>query len=309
MSDPANSWFRAGDSGSGEAASRSRHHRRLTFLAVGLAACVVLTSGCGGDARAPAASAPLTQAAAASIPRIPFTVAADYPHDANAWTQGLAYAGVDRLYEGTGDYENSSLREVKLTTGEVLRSVPLPSPQMYGEGITVWGDTILQLTWRDGVGLVRRAADFASLGQFTYPATDASAPQEGWGITTDGERLFVSDGSSSVYIADPAQTLSTGQLAVTDVINVTWAGQQVDRLNELEYVDGMIYANVWQSDTIVRFDAATGVVDGRLDIAGLLDAEQRETADTTNGIAYDPHAGQLFVTGKKWPRLFALRLG
>lgn len=244
-----------------------------------------------------------------AIPAIGFTVFADYPHDPNAWTQGLAYAGPDRLYEGTGDYANSSLREVARSTGQVLRSVPLPSPQMYGEGITVWGDTILQLTWRSGLGLVNRAGDLALLGEFRYPAEGEAQPREGWGLTSDGENLYVSDGTEFVYVADGDKTLASGELAVTQVLTVQWEGEAIARLNELEYVDGAIYANVWQTDTIVRFDAQTGAVDGRLDISGLLAAEERQQADTSNGIAHDPVTGELLVTGKNWPRLFALRLG
>lgn len=282
-------------------------------------ACFGLLTGCGGSAAvtesAPTASASregheLAEAGdLSSIPVIPFTLVADYPHDANAWTQGLAYAGPDRIYEGTGDYENSSLREVVLSTGDVVRMVPLPSPQMYGEGITVWGETILQLTWRSGIGLVTRASDFEGLGEFRYPAGGDGLPQEGWGLTTDGANLYVSDGTEFIYVADAEQTLARGELAVTGVVTVTWDGQAVSRLNELEYVDGQIYANVWQTDTIVRFDAGNGTVDGRLDISGLLTASERRLADTSNGIAQNPVTGEMLVTGKKWPRIFALRLG
>lgn len=274
------------------------------------------SSGVSGEATGSNAGAPVGEVPgdgqaveSSAIPEIPFDVVGSYPHDPNAWTQGLAYAGPDRLFEGTGDYENSSLREVALSTGEVLRAIPLPSPQMYGEGITVVDDAILQLTWRDGVGLVWRASDFTSLGQFLYPAAGTSVPQEGWGITADGSNLYVSDGTEFVYVADVRSTLDTGELAVTKVLTVRWAGTPIDRLNELEYVDGRIYANVWQTDTIVRFDAGTGTVDGQLDIAGLLAAGDRAQADTPNGIAYDPTTGDLLVTGKRWPLVFALRLG
>ena len=308
----------------------ARHSTRTAMSTatsvIAVAACLVALTGCGGTTAsptpsgatslattaptttAPATSAPATTAAATAVPEIAFTVVASYPHDSSAWTQGLAYAGPDRIYEGTGDYENSSLREVDLATGEVLRSVPLPSPDMYGEGITVLGELIVQLTWRDGVGLVYRADDFATLGEFRYPAAGANEPREGWGITTDGTNLFVSDGTASVYVADAERTLDSGELTVTRVIDVQHQGRSADRLNELEYVDGQIYANVWQTDQIVRFDASSGEVNGQMDVAGLLTVEEQSQADTPNGISYDPVTGHLLVTGKNWPRLFALRL-
>lgn len=289
-----------------------------TALLAGLAGCGAgaspidspgSTARAVGEAAAQEGSTPTASPGRIAAPSLPFTVVASYPHDPSAWTQGLAYAGPDLLYEGTGDYINSSLREVQMSSGEVLRSVALPSPQFYGEGIAVLGETILQLTWKDGVGLVRRRSDLGVAGQFCYPATGEAGPQEGWGITTDGTNLYVSDGSASVYVADAQRTLDDGELAVTDVITVQFDGRPVERLNELEYVEGEIFANVWQADRIVRFHAATGEVNGVMDISGLLTPEEKSRADTPNGIAADPATGELLVTGKRWPRLFALRLG
>lgn len=298
----------------------------LAFSALGLAGCgMPVDTGEAGSATASAsaaasasagASTPATRSPAAPTspsqaapPQISYTVVASYPHDPSAWTQGLAYAGPGRLYEGTGDYAKSSLREVELPNGEILRQFSLPDPQMYGEGITVLNDTIVQLTWRDGLGLVYNRDDFALVGQFRYPGAGGSQPREGWGITTDGTNLFVSDGSSSVYLADAQRTMETGELAVTQVLQVQWQGRPVIRLNELEYVDGQIYANVWQTDQIVRFDAATGEVTAQLDLSGLLTPEEKVQAESPNGIAHEPVTDELLVTGKYWPKLFALRLG
>lgn len=290
-----------------------------------LVAALVIASGCADPGSQQPPSASTTSLASAdvrtaapldgqglddpeSVVAIGYTVDASYPHDNRAWTQGLAYAGPDRLYEGTGDYANSSLREVALSTGDVLRKVALPSARYYGEGITTFGDSIIQLTWKAGVAFVYRATDFALTGQIRYPAPGALQPQQGWGITTAGNTLFVSDGTASIYVADGQRSLDEGVLAVERVIEVTRAGQRLDQLNELEFIDGQIYANVWQTDEIVRIDPASGRVTGVLDLSGLLEPTERLEANVLNGIAYDPVTEQLLVTGKYWPRIFALSL-
>ncbi len=247
-------------------------------------------------------------APAQSLPLLPYRVVADYPHDSRAWTQGLIVAGPGRLYEGTGDYANSSLREVDLATGQVLRSVDLGDPTLYGEGITQIGDRIFQITWQNGLGLIYDAATFERIGTFTYPTPPATMPREGWGLTYDGTHLIMSDGTATLYFIDPEATVASGQLAVVRTVTVTIDGQPRDRLNELEYINGVIFANVWYSDQIVLIDPANGHVIGALDMSSLLSPAERATADVLNGIAYDPASGQIFVTGKYWPRLFAITL-
>ncbi|MCS6888798.1 MAG: glutaminyl-peptide cyclotransferase [Chloroflexus sp.] len=255
---------------------------------------------------------PLVGASAAtpaqSLPLLPYRVIASYPHDARAWTQGLIVAGPGRLYEGTGDYANSSLREVDLATGQVLRSAGLGDPTLYGEGIAQIGDRIVQLTWQNGVGLIYNATTFERIGTFTYPTPPATMPREGWGLTYDGTHLIMSDGTATLYFIDPAATIASGQLAVTRTVTVKIGDQPRDRLNELEYINGVIFANVWYSDQIVLIDPASGQVIGALDMSGLLTPAERAAADVLNGIAYDPASGQIFVTGKYWPRLFAIAL-
>lgn len=241
-------------------------------------------------------------------PLLPYQVVASYPHDPHAWTQGLIVAGPGRLFEGTGDYANSSLREVDLETGQVLRSVGLGDPAFYGEGITQIGDRIFQLTWQNQRGLIYDVATFNQIGSFIYPVPPATMPREGWGLTYDGSSLIMSDGTATLYFIDPEATVATGQLVIERTITVRIGDQLRDRLNELEYINGAIFANVWYSDQIVRIDPNTGQVTGILDLSGLLSPTERAAADVLNGIAYDPERGLIYVTGKYWPRLFAIAL-
>lgn len=241
-------------------------------------------------------------------PLLPYRVVASYPHDSRAWTQGLIVARPGRLFEGTGDYANSSLREVETETGRILRQVDLGDPTLYGEGIAQIGDRIFQLTWQNRIGLIYDAATFNRIGSFTYPTPPATMPREGWGLTYDGTHLIMSDGTATLYVIDPEQTVTTGQLAVKYTITVKIGNQPRDRLNELEYINGAIFANVWYSDQIVRIDPTSGQVTGILDLSGLLSPAERAAADVLNGIAYDPASGLIFVTGKYWPRLFAIAL-
>ncbi len=224
-----------------------------------------------------------------------YRIEAIYPHDPNAFTQGLVYLdGV--LYEGTGLYGRSSLRRVELETGQVLQQHDLDAAY-FGEGIAVIDDKIYQLTWQNGVGFIYDRATFAELDRFEYAT-------EGWGLTYDGEHLIMSDGTPTIYFLNP----TTMQAVRT--ITVTAEGQVVPRLNELEYIDGRIFANVWQTDIFVRIDPATGIVDGVADLSGLLaQAPPFEGAvDVLNGIAYDAAQDRLFVTGKLWPYLFEIEL-
>ncbi len=247
-------------------------------------------------------------APAQSLPLLPYRVIADYPHDPRAWTQGLIVAGPGRLYEGTGDYAHSSLREVEIATGQVIRSVTLGDPTLYGEGIAHIDNQIFQLTWQNGLGLIYDATTFERVGTFTYPTPPMTMPREGWGLTYDGTHLIMSDGTATLYFIDPEATVTSGQLAVVRTVTVTINGQPRDRLNELEYINGLIFANVWYSDQIVLIDPADGHVIGVLDMSGLLSPSERAAADVLNGIAYDPISNHIFITGKYWPRLFAIVL-
>ena len=222
-----------------------------------------------------------------------YTIVAEYPHDPEAFTQGLAIDdGI--LYEGTGLTGRSSLREVDLLTGVVVRIYDLER-RYFGEGITVYENRIVQLTWRSHTGFVYAKDSFERLEEFAYAT-------EGWGLTHDGARLIMSDGTSTLYCLDPVTFAQTGTISVRD------GGEPVVRLNELEYVQGEIYANVWKTDRIARIDPATGDILGRIHLEGLLTADEDLHAGVLNGIAYDPEQDRLFVTGKLWPTLFEIRL-
>jgi glutamine cyclotransferase len=228
------------------------------------------------------------------IPVYTYNVTNTYPHDRDAFTQGLVFEdGV--LYEGTGLHGESTLRRVELETGAILQSCEL-SDQFFGEGITIYGDKIIQLTWQSNVGFVYDKSTFEVLQDFDYST-------EGWGITHNGTCLIMSDGTSTLHFLDPQTFAEVGQLGVFD------SHGPVTRLNELEYVRGQIYANVWQTDWIARIAPETGRVIGWIDLRGLLTAEDRsEPVDVLNGIAYDTEADRLFVTGKLWPKLFEIEL-
>ncbi len=228
------------------------------------------------------------------MPVYTYEVVNAYPHDPDAFTQGLVFEdGV--LYEGTGLRGQSSLRRVALETGEVLQIHELAS-EYFGEGVTVYGDRIIQLTWTANVGFVYERQSFELLQEFEYPT-------RGWGITHDGTRLIMSDGTATLYCLDPGTFEEIGRINVWD------DGGPVTRLNELEYVEGEIYANVWQTDRIARIAPENGRVVGWIDLEGLLSAEDRTGhEDVLNGIAYDAERDRLFVTGKRWPKLFQIEL-
>lgn len=229
-----------------------------------------------------------------STPVSGFQVVQSWPHDPNAYTQGLVYRD-GNLYEGTGLNGQSSLRQVELETGAVLRRHNLER-QYFGEGIALFKGRLYQLTWRSHVGFVYDAATFQRVGQFNYPT-------EGWGLTDDGTSLIMSDGSSTLRFLDPST------LAVKRTIVVTDTGREISMLNELEYVKGEIYANVFMSDEIARIDPATGRVTGWIDLSGLLAPEDKTGEENVlNGIAYDAAHDRLLVTGKLWPKLFHIRL-
>jgi len=224
----------------------------------------------------------------------PYEVMGAYPHDPGAFLQGLVwYDG--GFYESTGLYGESSLRRVAFPSGEVLQQVAVP-PEYFGEGLTMVGDRLIQLTWKSKKAFVYDRQTFGLLGDFAYDT-------EGWGLTYDGTSLIKSDGSDALFFLDP----ETYQR--TRTVQVTLDGRRIQRLNELEWIRGEVWANVWQTDYIVRIDPNSGQVIGVLDLTGLLPTgERRGGEDVLNGIAYDPETDRTFVGGKKWPLLFEIRL-
>jgi glutaminyl-peptide cyclotransferase len=217
-----------------------------------------------------------------------------FPHDAGAFTQGLIFQdGV--LYEGTGLEGRSGIRKVRLENGEVLQVRKLEAGY-FGEGITAWQNTLVELTWRSEVGFVYDRASFQPLRRFSYTG-------EGWGLTHDRAHLIMSDGSAYLRFLDPRTFKQTRRVLVHD------AGRPVEHLNELEYVRGEVFANVWQTDRIARISPSTGRVAAWIDLQGLLDPRDAAGTDVLNGIAYDAAHDRLFVTGKLWPKLFEITVG
>ena len=259
------------------------------------AAGVVLLMGTIGFIPGPQGEpAPKVVRQAQSVPTYGFEVVRSYPHDRAAWTQGLIVRG-DFFYEGTGILGRSSLRKVRIDTGEVVQHKAL-EPEYFGEGITEWKGTLLQLTWQSQIGFVYDMNTFDRTKSFAYKG-------EGWGITHDGERLIMSDGTSELRFLDPATLKETSRVTVRN------GTLPLDRLNELEYVKGEVFANVWTTDRIVRISPKDGRVTGWIDLTGLMSPRERGTTDAVlNGIAYDEAADRLFVTGKFWPRIFEIKL-
>jgi len=217
-----------------------------------------------------------------------------YPHDPNAFTQGLIYLD-GFLYESTGLYGESSLRQVALETGAVLQQIALDQA-FFGEGLTNWGETLIQLTWREGLGFIYNIDDLSPLGRFDVAG-------EGWGLTQDGERIIMSDGTSQLAFIDPEN------FQIIETITVTYGGEEITRINELEYIRGQIFANIWQTEDIIRIDPESGEVLGWIDLSGILPEEAcTDAGNVLNGIAYDPAGDRLFVTGKRWQHLYEIQL-
>jgi len=251
-----------------------------------LAATACAICGCKADAQPSQ-----RQAAPADFG---YEVVNTYPHDRNAFCQGLAFAD-GFLYESTGQYGESSLRKVDVETGRVVQRLVLHR-NYFGEGMTIFGNDIVMLTWRSQVGFVLDKQSFRQKSAFRYSG-------EGWGITHDGKHLIVSDGTAVLRFFDPKTLRVVGRLTVRS------RGRPVTNLNELEYVEGEIFANVFETDSIVRIAPDTGTVSGRIDLRGLISRRERSHIDAVlNGIAYDPAKKRLFVTGKDWPKLFEIRL-
>jgi len=253
----------------------------------GAAAAVMMMFATRAPGFAPWAQAP------GNLPTYGYQVVNVYPHDPKAFTQGLQFLdGV--LYEGTGQVGQSSIRKVELATGKVLQQRDVPAPH-FGEGITVWKNDLIELTWQTHVAFVYDRATFQPKKQFNYPG-------EGWGLTQDANGLIMSDGSDELRILDP---LTFGERRR---IKVTAVGAPLRNLNELEFVKGEIFANVWQTDYIARIAPDTGKVSGYIDLRGLLTPAERAGTDVLNGIAYDAGRDRLFVTGKWWPKLFEIKI-
>lgn len=261
---------------------------------------LLLLAGCGWRSTSPVAaqqSEPEQQdmlpAAPARIPTYTYEVINTYPHDAAAFTQGLVfYQGA--LYESAGNYRSSSLRKVELETGRVLKKIDVP-PQYFAEGLALFNGRLLQLTWQEFTGFIYDLDTFQQQGTFSYTG-------QGWGLTHDGTSLIMSDGTSQLRWLDPQN------FQVQRTVSVTDRGRKIELLNELEYVNGEVWANIWYTDRIARINPANGIITGWIDLTGLLAATDSARADVLNGIAYDATGNRLFVTGKWWPKLFEIRL-
>jgi len=241
------------------------------------------------------ASCGVAQAPAEPTPVYGYEVVATYPHDPNAFTQGLFWRD-GLMFESTGLEGQSFIRKVRLETGEVLMHRNLAS-RYFGEGIVDWKDKLVQLTWQNRVGFSYDIATFQPRGQFQYSG-------EGWALTRDDKRIIMSDGTSELRFLDPETLAETGRITVTD------GGAQIAQLNELEWVKGEVFANIWQTDRIARIDPTTGKVTGWIDLKGILKptAPLTRQPDVLNGIAYDAAGDRLFVTGKFWPAIYQIKL-
>lgn len=250
------------------------------------------------------ASLPVTQPNNLPPPTsIIYKVEAVYPHDPKAFTQGLQfYKG--KLYEGTGEYNQSTLRIVDLKTGQPEQKFLIKDPSVFGEGITIFNDKIYQLTWQNHKVFVYKINDIM------HPVDSLTWSLEGWGITNDGNNLIISDGSSKLYYVQP--DFKNKQMKTIKVLTVADNTGELDSLNELEYINGYVFANRWYNDHIIKIDTSNGHVVGKMDMTGLLKQydpnDQVGDSAVLNGIAYDSTTNQLYITGKDWPKIFAIKL-
>ena len=257
-------------------------------------ALILALSVAGLQCNAGANSSPPANNTPAAVAKHSYEIVHTFPHDTGAFTQGLIFVD-GKLYEGTGQEGRSNLREVDLSTGRVVKKVDVPEP-FFGEGITLLNGKIYQLTWQHQIGFIYNAQTLEKTGQFEYTG-------DGWGLTNDGRSLIISDGSNRLKFLDPDSFRVARTIAVTD------GGTPITQLNELEYVNGEIYANIWHDQRIVTIDPQTGRVTGWIDLSGLLPPGAVQDGEAVlNGIAYDQANNRLFVTGKLWPKLFEIKL-
>lgn len=235
--------------------------------------------------------------------QIMYKVIAVYPHDPTAFTQGLEYHD-GKLYEGTGEFSRSNLRVVDIKTGKVERNYLIPDKSIFGEGITIFKNKIYQLTWQNHKVYVYNVNDF------NHPVDSLKWSREGWGATNDNRNIIISDGSSHLFFVQPDE--KSKELKVNKILTVADNRGEVDSLNELELIDGYVYANRWLTNDIVKIDTATGYVAGKMNLTGLLNQYDPgapiEDGAVLNGIAYDSATKKLYITGKDWPRLFEIEL-
>lgn len=264
---------------------------RAAFRAIGFSLCLALAPVATVCAQAAVKAA----APAETVARYGYRVVKVHPHDPDAFTQGLFMLN-GRLFESTGMAGASSIREVDLETGKVKRQRDIERPY-FAEGVAPWGNSIVGLTWTHGKAFVWDRESFAPKGEYTYTG-------EGWGLTGDGKQLILSDGTDRLRFLDPQTFKATRE------VPVTLHGEPIEMLNELEYVQGQVYANVWQTDYIVRIDPRDGRINGIIDLSGLMSHGPAITKriDVLNGIAFDPVSKHLLVTGKYWPALFEIEL-
>ena len=264
---------------------------RIAILLLPLA---VLFS-CGGRSTDTAlASSQIAQTTIVTPKKYNYIIRNTYPHQRSSYTQGLFwYDGT--LWESVGEYGRSKMMRVELESGRAMKSVALPKRE-FGEGAVLLDSTIYQITWREGVAHLYDVPSLKERSAIQYSG-------EGWGIATDGKWLYMSDGTDKIYKLDPATFKRVSTIAVT------FNGQSLGMINEMEWIDGKLWANIYLTDNIVVIDPATGQIEGLLDFAGLLsEAEMESTTDVLNGIAYDEVTGRIFITGKNWPKLFEIEV-
>ena len=261
---------------------------------IGLFLLLVAFSACTNGANSNVTGIGNPSAPSGPVPKYGYQILNIYPHDSNAFTQGLILVD-GKLLESTGQEGSSSLRSVELATGKILKKVDVPVPY-FAEGMTVLNGKVYQLTWMHNVGFIYDAQTLDRVGQFNYQG-------EGWGLTTDGQSLIMSDGSNRLKFLDPASYRVTKTLSVLDGTTA------VNQLNELEFIQGEIYANIWHSDRIAVIDPQSGRVKAWIDLTGMMpEGELRDGEAVLNGIAYDQANDKLYVTGKLWPRLFEIKV-
>jgi glutaminyl-peptide cyclotransferase len=260
-------------------------------------AVIIFLTACNGGDKNPDESVD-TSLIHKDAPKINYTIVNQYPHDTSSFTQGLQFYN-GKLYEGTGDYTNSALQIIDIKTGKIIKKHKIgknATDSTFGEGINIFKDKIYQLTWTSNIVYVY------DLNNIDKPVKILKWPYQGWGITNNGTNLIVSDGSANLYF------VNADDFSIKSRITVNEDGSPIDSINELEYIDGFVYANVWQSEFIIKIDPATGNVVGKMDLPGLLQKyapkEITENTDVLNGIAYDSTTKKMYITGKRWPKLF-----